>query len=61
MTELAERARPADMASVIADLTRIVGAGHVFAGEDIEPKHRADLTAKFRGGPGAVVRRWPWR
>jgi FAD/FMN-containing dehydrogenase len=56
MTELAETAQPTDLASVVAALTRIVGPGHVFAGEDIEPKHRADLTAKFRGGPGAVVR-----
>ena len=33
-----------------------MGAGHVFADDDIEPKHRGDLTGKFKATPSFVVR-----
>ena len=49
-------AAPADLDAVAAALRAALGETHVFVGDDIEPRHRADLTRKFAGGPAVVVR-----
>ena len=59
MTQLTEAARApteADTGSTLAALAAVVGAGNVFSGEDIEAKHRGDLTGKFKALPAFVVR-----
>ncbi len=41
---------------VIEALRNAIGASQVFVGDDIEPRHRGDLTGKFKGAPHVVVR-----
>ncbi len=60
MTQLADADGPPgtqnDMEPTRAALSAVVGAGNVFVGDQIEPRHRADLTNSFRAQPGFVVR-----
>jgi FAD/FMN-containing dehydrogenase len=59
MTQFADaegRSTPVDARATLAALAAAVGAANVFAGEDIEPKHRGDLTGKFKTAPAFVVR-----
>jgi FAD/FMN-containing dehydrogenase len=42
--------------STLAALAAAVGDGNVLTGEDIEAKHRGDLTGKFKALPAFVVR-----
>ena len=44
------------LGSVVEALRDAIGASQVFVGDDIEPRHRGDLTGKFKGAPHVVVR-----